>query len=307
MNELLKKLLDQEILTEETKAELESAITSKINEAIEFAKAETTARVTTELNERFLSERDILIEALDAKVSEVLKEELDELKEDIERFRDLEAEYAQKIVEAKNEMADQLKSELDELVEKIDAFLEIRLTSELEELREDIEAQKKKKFGQKMFEAFVEEYKKHFAEDVSIEGKLNETETRLQDALEQLEAAERKIAKFERSKKMEQVLAPLSGRQKEIMEAILEKVDTPLLEDAYKTFIGRVLKETEHTTKTSEKETPVLAEDKKVVNETKLVVKTGDDLTQLNENKKTDEIHNLTNDSKAWVRKLAGI
>jgi DNA repair exonuclease SbcCD ATPase subunit len=306
MNELLKKLLDQEILTEETKNELEQAITKKINEAIEFARAETTAQVTAELNEKFVEERDILIEALDAKVTEVLKEELNELKEDIERFRDLEAEYAEKLVEAKSEMADQLKNELGELVEKVDAFLEIRLASELEELREDIEAEKKKKFGQKMFEAFVEEYKKYFAGDVSVEGKLNETEARLQDVQEQLEKAERKIAKLERTKKLEEVLSPLSGRQKEIMAAILEKVDTPLLEDAYNTFIGRVLKETQHE-KTSEKETPVLAEGKKeAIKEKATVVKTGDDFVQLNENKKTDET-NFTQDSKAWVRKLAGI
>jgi DNA repair exonuclease SbcCD ATPase subunit len=306
MNELLKKLLDQEILTEETKNELEQAITKKINEAIEFARAETTAQVTAELNEKFVEERDILIEALDAKVTEVLKEELNELKEDIERFRDLEAEYAEKLVEAKSEMADQLKNELGELVEKVDAFLEIRLASELEELREDIEAEKKKKFGQKMFEAFVEEYKKYFAGDVSVEGKLNETETRLRDVQEQLEKAERKIAKLERTKKLEEVLSPLSGRQKEIMAAILEKVDTPLLEDAYNTFIGRVLKETQHE-KTSEKETPVLAEGKKeAIKEKATVVKTGDDFVQLNENKKTDET-NFTQDSKAWVRKLAGI
>ncbi|MCX2582088.1 hypothetical protein OQ641_30260, partial [Klebsiella pneumoniae] len=71
--------------------------------------------VTAELNEAWLKERDTLIEALDAKVTEALTEEMAELREDIERFRDLEAEYAVKLVEAKREMATTLKKDMAQL------------------------------------------------------------------------------------------------------------------------------------------------------------------------------------------------
>lgn len=206
-----------------------------------------------------------MIEALDAKVTEALEEELNDLRADIERFRDLEAESAEKIVEAKAEMAEQLKSDVAQLIEKLDSFLEIRLTAELDELREDVAVVKKNEFGRKVFESFIEEFKKHYAGDDSVEGKLTEAEQRLDDALTALEAAEKKASKLERSIKLEKVLSPLNGRTKEVMEAILKNVDTNLLEDAYKTYIGRVLKETTESTevKTSEKEDKVLAEGKK--------------------------------------------
>lgn len=281
MDELLKKLLEAEVLTEETRSELETAFKSQLDEAKAVARADAEATVTAELREQWISERETLIEALDAKVTEALTGELDELKEDIERFRDLEAEYAEKLVEAKSDMATVLRKDVAELIEKLDSFLEIRLTSELEELREDVAEVKKNEFGKKVFESFVSEFKKHYAGDDSVEGKLSEAEQRLEDALTALEGAEKKAAKLERSIKLEKVLAPISGRTREVMEAILKNVDTPMLEEAYKTYIGRVLKESAEPTaaKTSEKESKVLAEGKKteVIGG---VVKTGDDEAQ---------------------------
>lgn len=317
MEELLKKLLAAEVLTEETKQELEAAFKDRLGEVEKKAREEATASVTAELNEQWITERETLIEALDAKVSEVLTEELTELKGDIERFRDLEAEHAEKLVEAKGEMAEQLKSDVEQLVEKLDAFLEIRLTAELEELREDVDAVKKNEFGKKVFEAFVTEFKKHYAGDDSVESRLTETEERLNDTLSALEDAEKKLAKMEREGKMAEVLAPLSGRTKEVMEAILKNVDTPLLEDAYKTYVGRILKETaekqdvKEDTKASEKENKVLAEGKETKKEVKGKAVTGDSKEVLEEsdklNKETDTTSHISEEEKKRIRRLAGL
>lgn len=316
MDELLKKLLAAEVLTEETKQELETAIKKHLEEAVSKAREDATAAVTAELQEQWITERETLIEALDAKVTEVLGEEINELKEDIERFRDLEAEYAEKLVETKAEMAEQLKKDIAQLIEKMDAFLELRLTAEIEELKEDLEAVRKQSFGKKVFEAFVEEFKKFYTEDDSVEAKLVETEQRLHDALVSLEETEKKIAKMERAQKMEQVLKPLANnaRAKEIMEAILKNVDTPMLEDAYNVYIGRVLKESDKKSEnTSEKEESVLAEGKK--EEVNGVVKTGDNKEQLNEEEKLKAMEMRENNNKQRIinaeverlRKIAGI
>ena len=270
MDELLKKLLAADILTEETKTEIESEFKKRIDkideaveEAVVQAKAETQAAVTAQLNEQWIKEREILMEALDTKVSESLEHELNELREDISRFRDLEIEYANNLVEAKESMAKTLTRDMSQLIEKLDAFLEIRLATELDELREDIEIVKKNEFGRNIFEAFVNEFKQHYAEDNSVESRLAETEMKLDEAMTALTSANRKAAKLERSMKLEKVLTPLTGRTKEVMEAILKNVDTNLIEEAYQTYIGRVLKETTDTTQTSEKETTVLAEGEK--------------------------------------------
>jgi len=313
MDELLKKLLEAEVLTEETKSEIESAVKKQIEETIANAREEATALVTAELNEQWIAERETLIEALDAKITEALTEEVGELKADIERFRDLEAEHAEKLVEAKAEMADQLKSDLAQLIEKLDAFLEVRLSAELEELREDFDIVKKQQFGKTVFEAFVAEFKKHYAGDDSVESKLNETEQRLDDALTALENAEKKAARLERTMKLESVLKPLSGRSREVMEAILKNVETTMLEEAYKTYVGRVLKETTEV-ETSEKEESVLAEGE-VKPEVSGVAKSGDDAALASEQKNLTEAEaaaetatpTITESEKLRLRRLAGL
>jgi len=307
MNELLQKLLEAEILSEDTKKELEEAFTSKLEEAVESAKEEATADVRAELTEQWIQERDALIEAVDAKVSEFLDGEISELKEDIERFRDLEAEYAEKLVEAKGEMGEELKGDLGELVEKLDAFLEIRLSAEVEELREDIDAVRQNQFGRKIFEAVAEEYARNYADDESLEGTLRETESRLEDTESALAESETVRSELERTIKMESVLEPLDGSAKEIMETILKNVPTNQLDEGYKTFIGRVLKET--TDDTSEKEDTVLAEaeenDNKEISEGVVITGDNDEIIEENAKDQTDE--KMSDESMHRLQRLAGL
>ncbi len=309
MDELLQKLLEADVLSADTKKELETAFQVKLTEAIESAKSEAAADVRAELTEQWVQERDALIEAVDGKVEEFLGAELTELKDDIERFRDLEAEYAEKLVEAKVQMTDELKSDLSELVEKLDAFLEIRLSSEMEELKEDLDEVRKNDFGRRVFEAFASEYTSSYADDDSTEGTLRETEARLEDTATALEESERKLAVLERKIKLENVLSPLSGRQKEVMEAILKNVPTEQLDEGYRTFVGRVLKETAENADASEKENKVLAEGSHRQGEklTEGRVVTGDNRTLIEEQHKDNESAGLSEEVRARLRKLAGL
>jgi hypothetical protein len=244
---------------------LEEAMKSHLQEAVEAAKRDATEQVRIELTEQWINERDVLIEAIDFKVEDYLKNEIAELREDISAFRNLEAEYASRLVEAKHEMATELQEDLAELIEKLDAFLEIRLQAEFEELTEDIQEAKKLQFGKKVFESFVQEYRKSFIDEDSTEAELRDVRESYEQATEGRKQAEKKLAGLERKIRMEKVLKPLSGKQYEIMETILKSVPTEGLEEAYKTFIGRVLKES--VDKESEKEDEVLAESKSVIEE----------------------------------------
>lgn len=270
MDEVLKKLLEAEVLSPEVKAELETAFKKTLDEAVETAKASAAADTKAQLTEQWIVERDNLVEAIDQKVGDFLDAEIGELKGDIERFRDLEAESAEKLVEAKAEMANELKADLKELVEKIDSFLEIRIAAEIEELREDLEVVKKNEFGRRIFEAFSEEFMR-FADTDDKAATVGELEKRLEETSKQLEESEKKRGKMAREKKLKEVLAPLSGRSRDVMEAILKNVDTEQLDEAYKTFIGRVIRESEATG--SEKESPVLAEGASKKPETKPTAK----------------------------------
>jgi len=269
MDEILNKLLQSELLSEETKTEITQQWTASVETFKAQVREEVSMEVRSELSEQWISEREELVSKVDAFVAEALTKELSELKGDIERFRDLEAEYAEKLVEEKHKLAAEVASELDELVDKIDTFFEMRLTAELDELKEDLEVVKQNEFGRRMFEAFASEYAKHYVDEDAVQSQLSAAEQKLADAEQALAESEEKIAKMIREQKMEQVLSPLTGKKREQMAMILKNVDTSRLEESYKFFIGRILKEDEAQ--------PAVALTESKAGGTKTTVVTGED------------------------------
>lgn len=290
MEEILGKLLESELLSEDVKAEIKSQWTESVSALKETLREEAVLAVRAELSEQWVEERDALIESLDKFIGEQLTEEIKDLKDDIERFRDLEAEYAGKIVEEKKSLQAQLTEELDVLVDHMDDFFEIRITEELEELKEDIQLVRENELGRRMFEAFKDEFNGSFVDEASIQHKLSITEDELKDAKQHAAKLEESVQVMERAQKMEQVLSSLSGSKREQMAFILSNVETHKLDEAYKMFIGRVLKEAEVEVKAD----ATLTESKK---EVKTTVVTGDapaakpaKTVKLDENKKSPEL-----------------
>lgn len=243
MDEILKKLLQSELLSEETKAEISEQWNTSVEAFKTQVREEVSGEVRSELAGQWITERDELISKVDGFVAKALSEEIEELKGDIERFRDLEAEYAEKLVEEKHKLAGTVAEELDSLVDKIDAFFEMRLAAEMDELKEDIAVVKENDFGRKMFEAFASTYAAHYVDEDATQSKLIVAESKLADAEAQLAQLEEERNKMIREAKMEQVLSPLTGKKREQMAMVLKNVDTARLEESYKFFIGRILKE----------------------------------------------------------------
>jgi hypothetical protein len=243
MDEILQKLLNSELLSEEAKAEISTQMTEAVAQYKTAIREEVTLQVRGEIAEQWANERDSLIENVESFVAKKLDEEVNELKVDIERFRDLEAEYAEKIVEEKHAMAETLSEELDQLVDKMDAFFDLRLTEEFKELREDLEIVKQNEFGRKIFEAFATEFNGAHIDEDSIQSKLQAAVAKLGDAESTIAKLEESQAKMVREAKLEKILAPLNGKKKEQMQFVLQSVETSRLEEAYNHFIGRVLKE----------------------------------------------------------------
>ena len=288
MDEILQKLLSSELLSEETRTEL----TEQFNLAVAALKEDLEVTVKAELTEQFIKEKDALVESTDSKVETLIAKEIAELKEDIAAFRDLEVEFAEKLLEEKHKMADTLAEEIDQLVDKLDQFLEMRLSEEMSELREDIDLAKKNEFGRKIFEAFAAEFNISYADEKSLTFKLKE-------AQKQASAAEAKIAKLEesvkqttRKQKLDECLSTLTGFKREQMELLLANVATEKLDEAYNRYIGRILAEDKKDDK------KVLSEGKKVVTG-KTTVATGD---LLNEDKKEDKTGLL-----ARLKELGGV
>lgn len=296
MDEILQKLVSSELLSEETKAE----ITKVFSESVEAYKAQLTEeiglQVRAELAEQWVKDKEALVESVDSFITVQLASEISELKEDVESFRDLEVEYAAKLVEEKHTMAAQLGEELDQLVDKIDAFLEIRLSEEMEELKEDLEEARQNTFGRKVFEAFVNEFGKSFIDETSVMGKLAVSEQKLREAEKKLEEQSAAANAAARQQKMTEILAPLSGSKREQMELILKNVETDKLQESFNKFVGRILKED-----APENQTLVESTEDKTVDSTTVV--TGETAPVITEGK-----HDAEKEARiARLRKLASV
>lgn len=279
MDEILKKLLESEMLSEDTRSEIseqfQTFVAAQITEQRQLIEQEVRTELTQSLSEQWVQERDALIESLDMKTDEILRAELDELKEDISSFRDLEVEYAQKLVEQKQELAEALQGNIGTLAEMLDEFVHLKLSEELEELQQDITETKKLAFGKKMFESFVREYQMNFVDHSDVEKQLAESSKQVEAVKGQLAESKKALDVAVRTAKMTELLSNVSGKNRDVMETILNTLPTDKLEEGYGKFIGRVLKESA-TTPTA-KEAEVLAEGAKPQSTAKpAVVKTGD-------------------------------
>jgi hypothetical protein len=266
MDELLQKLLENDLLTEDTRDELKEAIQSQVNEAVEQAvneaKEETETAVRAELAEQFVVDKEALVEAIDTKLDVFLEKELDELKDDIENFRDLEAEFAAKQVEMKKQLSEVAKKDFAKLVDILDEYLNERVEAEFEELKEDIEEVQKLRFGAKIVESFREEYEQHFHNADEFNSRTEKMKSELSKVTKELNEAREQLESAEREKVVNEALSNLEGKPREIMEAILAKVPTDKVVPTYEQFIDRVVAKGTVEDE-AEKESEVLAEDSK--------------------------------------------
>jgi len=301
MDEILQKLLSSELLSEEAKTEISTKWASAVEEYKKTVREEVSIEVRHEISEQWQTERDALVENVEAFVAKKLEEEVAELKADIERFRDLEAEYAEKIVEEKHAMAEKLSGELDQLIDKMDAFFEHRLEEEFKELKEDLEVVKQNDFGRRMFEAFVSEFSKNYVDEASIQTQLTAALGKVEEAAATIKALEASNAKMVREAKLEKILAPLQGKKREQMAFVLANVETARLEEAYNHFIGRVLKE--EAAPAAAAPAAKSEADKPIVTEAATSVVTGDESVET----PAKQAEPAKQDKYLQLKKLAGI
>jgi hypothetical protein len=288
MDEILKQLVNSELLSEEAKAQISEQLTNLTEQYRKEIREQVEMEVRAEINEQWQAECEALVTSVDNFVTKALTEELTELKSSIESFRDLEAEYAEKIVEEKHNLKATLDEQIDQLVDKIDAFFEVRLAEEMEELKEDIQVVKENEFGRKLYETFATEFSKSFVDQDSVHAQLSVTQDKLSDAKKIIEQLEETQAKALRESKMDKILSPLSGKKKEQMAFVLANVETTRLEEAYNIFINRILKEDAHQS------APVITEAVVVTGDAPVVVV-------------PVQTQNSNTEKYAQLRKLAGI
>lgn len=182
---------------------------------------------------------------------------------------ELEAQYAEKLVESEKAILDQLPAIIEEAVagelsviaeeiahartlevqyaeklttfkegyaEKNDEQLKIMVAEavaeEYEELKEDIEVAKKHEFVMSMFESFKDTYERLFGQtDVSV--------------VDELKEAKQELDNYKRAEKLNSLLENLQGNKRLIAQTILEGVATDKLEDKFESIRSVLIGESE--------------------------------------------------------------
>lgn len=162
-----------------------------------------------------------------------------------------------KLVRENKEKFEAVKAEFISKASKlVENVVTSKLTSEMTQLKEDIEAARKNDFGRRIFESFASEYASSHLNEKSETAKLlklvKQKEAQLEEAVKAvqekeqiLESKDREIRVVkdvaQRDKIMSELLNPLTGDKKTVMSQLLESVQTEKLDMAFDKYLPAVM------------------------------------------------------------------
>jgi len=318
MIEVFKPLIDNNLISEEARDELQEAWDTKLTEAAEQNKAE----LREEFAQRYEHDKEAIVEALDTMVTDSLKQEIQEFVEDkqavvvervayktaitehadmlntfvtknltnemqefrtdrgsqTEAFGKLEDfvikalseeivefnEDKQDVIDTKVKLVSEAKARLAELkktfIERGAKMVEETVTKtikgEMSQLKEDIQGARENNFGRQLFEAFAAEYSNSYMNEntnvAKLMKQLSDKENELaeaskevteKDALVEAKESEIRIINDQANRKetLSEMLNPLAKDKKEIMESLLESVQTEKLKVSFDKYLPAVI------------------------------------------------------------------
>lgn len=301
-------------------AKANDLIATKLAEAIKSSNAERVAlaeervRVANEVEDlkvKISEAHNAHVDKIDAFITKQVTRELNEFQIDkralVETRMKLVAENRKQLKEAQDRFVKQAARSLDKHISE-------QLSRELSQIHEDIERNRQNHFGSKIFEAFFAEFMTSQYSDstaakqlqqvlesreeelAKAKAALTEAQTEASKAVQKARLAE---DRSQRAAVMAELLAPLRGEKKAVMESMLDGVPTKNLRSSYDQLLSMV----SDNVGGKKRATPA-----KVLSESKApeALVTGDQRqNRLIEEAKTSEISE--NDSIAQVVRLAGI
>lgn len=167
------------------------------------------------------------------------------------------AETKVKLVRESKAKFEQVKSQfITKATKVVEATVVNKLSAEMSQLKEDIEAARKNDFGRRIFESFASEYASSHLNEKSETAKLlkvvQQKEAQLEEAkkaIEQtktlVESKEREIRVAQdvatRKEIMSELLNPLTGDKKTVMNELLESVSTDKLRGSFDKYLPAVM------------------------------------------------------------------
>ena len=192
-------------------------------------------------------------EKLEQFVVHALAKEISEFAQD---KQDLAETKVKLVREAKSKFEDIRQAFIKRSAQVVEATVTKKLTAEIRQLKEDIEGARNNDFGRRIYEAFAQEFSASFLNEKSETSKLlkiiQKKEQELAEAQQQVaekqqiaESRERELRVqkdlMERKAVMAEMLAPLDASKREVMQSLLESVQTPKLGQAFEKYLPAVM------------------------------------------------------------------
>ena len=170
--------------------------------------------------------------------------------------KDLAETKVRLVREAKNKFAEIRSTFIKQASKVVESTVTGKLTSEIKQLKEDIDSARNNDFGRKIYEAFAQEFAGSFLNEKSETSKLlkiiQKKEQELAEAKQAItekahlvESKEREIRitkdLMERKNVMGELLAPLGADKREIMKELLESVPTQKLNESFDKYLPAVM------------------------------------------------------------------
>lgn len=170
--------------------------------------------------------------------------------------KDLAETKVKLVREAKSKFEEIKSSFIQRSAKVVEAAVTNKLTSEIKQLKEDIDSARNNDFGRKIYEAFAQEYSGSFLNEKSETSKLLKIIAKKDQELAEakqavtekatiVESRERELRVqkdlMERKAVMAELLAPLGADKRELMKELLESVQTPKLSTAFDKYLPTVM------------------------------------------------------------------
>ena len=226
-------------MTEDAKV-LESFILNQLGkEMVEFQNDRK------KVAENFQKMEDFIVHALAREVTEFAQDKKDLAEAKVKLVREAKVRF--------EDIKSQFIKRSSQVVENV---VTSKLTSEIKQLKEDIDSARQSDFGRRLFEAFATEYSSSLLNEKSETSKLlkviekkdlelAEAKSALSQNQTIVESKEREIrvAKdlAERKAVMGELLAPLGADKRELMRDLLESVQTSKLATAFDKYLPAVM------------------------------------------------------------------
>lgn len=170
--------------------------------------------------------------------------------------KDLAETKVKLVREAKSKFDEIRKAFITQSAKIVENAVTNKLTSEIHQLKEDINSARNNDFGRRLYEAFAQEYAGSFLNEKSETSKLlkiiakkdnelAESKNAIAEKTNLVESTQREIRVtkdlMERKNVMAELVAPLNGEKRVIMQELLESVQTAKLRSAFDKYLPAVM------------------------------------------------------------------